>query len=421
MGADIVIGLQWGDEAKGRFVDYISENYDVIVRFQGGANAGHTVIVQDKKYIFHLLPSGLIRKDKIGIIGAGVLIDPDILLEEISFIEKELGPLEGRFFIDERANIVLPYHKEEDFLEESSKKGVGSTRKGIAYAYRDLYMRMGIRLSDLKDVNWLSDRLKTATEFNNQIIGARYGHVPFDWKVMRDELLIFFGQIRPYVADTVALFHSYLEENKKILFEGAQGTMLDIFFGTYPFVTSSHTISSGAPVGSGIPPTCIGKIYGVFKAYTTRVGKGPFPTELTGEEGKYIREKGNEYGATTGRPRRCGWLDLPVLRYSAFVNGVTDLVMTKLDVLSGLEKIKVAVHYKLDGKKLRFPPTSILDYERLEPHYIEMEGFELEGNERSFQELSENAKKYVNFIEDELKIPVKYISVGPRRDQLIVR
>jgi len=421
MGADIVIGLQWGDEAKGRFVDYMSGNYDVIVRFQGGANAGHTVIVQDKKYIFHLLPSGLIRKDKIGIIGAGVLIDPDVLIEEISFIEKELGSLEGRFFIDERANIVLPYHKEEDFLEESSKKGVGSTRKGIAYAYRDLYMRMGIRLSDLKDINWLSQRLKTAVEFNNQIIGARYGHVPFDWKVIKDELLSFFEQIRPYVADTVALFHSYLEENKKILFEGAQGTMLDIFFGTYPFVTSSHTISSGAPVGSGISPTCIGKIYGVFKAYTTRVGKGPFPTEIRSEEGVYIREKGNEYGATTGRPRRCGWLDLPILRYSAFINGVTDLVMTKLDVLSGLEKIKLALYYKMDGKKLRFPPTSIVDYERLEPHYIEMEGFELEGNERSFHELPENAKKYINFIEDELKIPVKYISVGPRRDQLIVR
>lgn len=421
MGTDIVIGLQWGDEAKGRFVDYISEDYDIIVRFQGGANAGHTVIVQDKKYIFHLLPSGLIRKDKIGIIGAGVLIDPDVLLEEISFIEKELAPLKGRFFIDERANIVLPYHKEEDFLEESSKKGVGSTRKGIAYAYRDLYMRMGIRITDLKNTEWLSERLKIASEFNNQIIGARYGHAPFDWKVIRDELLGFFDKIRPFVADTVPLFHSYLKENKKILFEGAQGTMLDIFFGTYPFVTSSHTISSGAAVGSGIPPTSINKIYGVFKAYTTRVGKGPFPTELAGEEGEYLRRKGDEYGATTGRPRRCGWLDLPVLRYSTFVNGVTELVMTKLDVLSGLEKIKVATHYQLNGKKLRFPPPSIADYEHLEPFYIEMDGFELRGDEKTFHELPENAKKYVNFIENELGIPVKYISVGPRRDQLIVR
>jgi len=421
MGTDIVIGLQWGDEAKGRFVDYISGDYDIIVRFQGGANAGHTVIVQDKKYIFHLLPSGLIRKDKIGIIGAGVLIDPDVLLEEISLIEKELGPLKGRFFIDERANIVLPYHKEEDFLEESSKKGVGSTKKGIAYAYRDLYMRMGIRITDLKNTEWLSERLKIASEFNNQIIGARYGHAPFDWKVIRDELLVFFDKIRPFVADTVTLFHSYLKENKKILFEGAQGTMLDIFFGTYPFVTSSHTISSGAPVGSGIPPTSINKIYGVFKAYTTRVGKGPFPTELTGEEGEYLRTRGDEYGATTGRPRRCGWLDLPVLRYSTFVNGVTELVMTKLDVLSGLEKIKVATHYHLNGRKLRFPPPGVADYEHLKPFYIEMDGFKLTGTEKTFHELPENAKEYVNLIENELGIPVKYISVGPRRDQLIVR
>ncbi|MEO0229537.1 MAG: adenylosuccinate synthase [candidate division WOR-3 bacterium] len=419
--ADVVIGLQWGDEAKGRFVDYLAADYDIICRFQGGANAGHTIITDGVKIILHLLPSGVIRPEKKNLITAGVLVDPDAFRKEVQEIAELTGSLEGRLFVDERATLVLPFHKEEDALEESSKGGVGSTKQGIAYAYRDLYARLGIRVGDLFYPDSLKKKLKDITEFNNELIAARFGHPPFDYKEIYDELLQFSSFIKPFVIDGVEFINKMEADGKKILFEGAQGSLLDVIYGTYPYVTSSHTISSGALVFSGLAPQRINKVYGVFKAYTTRVGKGPFPTEDKGEIGELLRNKGSEYGATTGRPRRCGWLDLVILRYAVLLNGVTDLVMTKIDVLSGVEPLKVAVSYRYDGNVSLLPPPASDAMWDVIPEYVELSGFKLSGNERTFDDLDENAQEYVRFVEKQLNLRVSYISLGPEREKLIIR
>jgi len=418
--ADVVIGLQWGDEAKGRFVDFLAKDYDWICRFQGGANAGHTIVANGRKVVLHLLPSGVIRQEKKNLITAGVLIDPEAFVEEVKEIEEITGDLKGRLFVDERANVILPFHKEEDALEESSKGGVGSTKKGIAYAYRDLYQRLGIRVGDLFYPETLKKRLKDITEFNNEVIAGRFGHPPFDYQEIYENLLNFAQFIKPFVVDGVEVLNREEAEGKRILFEGAQGSMLDVIFGTYPYVTSSHTISGGASVFSGLAPQKIGRVYGVFKAYTTRVGKGPFPTEEKGEVGEILRVKGAEFGSTTGRPRRCGWLDLVILRYSVLINGVTDLVMTKMDVLSDISPIKVAVSYTLDGKELRFPPALSEALEMVRPNYVELPGFKLNLNEKSFEDLDERAREYVGFVEQELGLKVKFISFGPEREKLLV-
>ncbi|MDI6851287.1 MAG: adenylosuccinate synthase [bacterium] len=419
--ADIVIGLQWGDEAKGRFVDYIAKEYDIICRFQGGANAGHTIVTNNTKLVLHLLPSGIIRPEKKNLITAGVLIDPEVFKEEVAEISKLTGSLEGRLYVDERATIVLPFHKEEDALEEESKGGIGSTKRGIAYAYRDLYQRIGIRVGDLFHDKTLAKKVKNITDFNNQIIAARFGHPPFDYKRILEDLKEFARFIKPFIVDGFEFIHKMEKEGKKILFEGAQGSLLDIIYGTYPYVTSSHTISSGALVFSGLPPQRIDKVYGVFKAYTTRVGKGPFPTEIKGGKEELIRDKGQEFGATTGRPRRCGWLDLVIIKYSILLNGVTNLVMTKLDVLSGIEHIKVAIRYKKDGELIELPPPMSEDFESVEPIYEELSGFELSTREERYDELPLNAKKYIEFIESQLGLSIDYISVGPEREKLIKR
>jgi adenylosuccinate synthase len=419
--ADVVIGLQWGDEAKGRFVDYLAANYDVICRFQGGANAGHTIVLDGRKFVLHLLPSGVIRPDKKNLITAGVLVDPEAFYREVEEITLITGSLEGRLFVDERATLVLPFHKEEDALEESSKGGVGSTKQGIAYAYRDLYVRLGIRVGDLFYPARLKRKLKEVTEFNNEIIAARYGHPPFDYMEIYEELLRFSEFIKPFVIDGVEFINKAEYSGEKILFEGAQGTLLDVIYGTYPYVTSSHTISSGALVFSGLAPQKIQKVYGVFKAYTTRVGKGPFPTEDKGEMGELMRNKGGEFGATTGRPRRCGWLDLVILRYSILLNGVTDLVITKIDVLSEIDPIKVAVSYVYEDNILQLPPPTSEALEEVKPVFEELSGFKIMGNERSFEELDKSAQDYVRFIENQLNLKIKYISLGPEREKLVVR
>lgn len=419
--ADVVVGLQWGDEAKGRFVDYIAPNYDIICRFQGGANAGHTIVVNDQKIVLHLLPSGTIRPKIKNLITAGVLVDPDAFRAEVAQIEELTGSLKGRLFVDERATIVLPFHKEEDELEETSKGGVGSTKKGIAYAYRDLYQRIGIRVCDIFQPRSLSRKVKDITEFNNQIIAARFGHPPFDYKEIVNYLEEFAKFIEPFVTDGFEFIHNAEKEGKKILFEGAQGTLLDVIYGTYPYVTSSHTISSGALVFSGLPPQRIERVYGVFKAYTTRVGKGPFPTEDKGAIGEHLRDKGKEYGATTGRPRRCGWLDLVLLKFSIMLNGVTDLVMTKIDVLSGLEEVKVATKYKLNGKITEFPPASTEEFDNADPVYETLPGFTLSLKERDYNELPKEAKNYVKYIEEKIQLNINYISTGPERESLLIK
>lgn len=414
-----IIGLQWGDEGKGKVVDFLAEEYDVVVRFQGGANAGHTVVIGDKPHIFHLIPSGLLRRGKEGLIGAGVVVDPEILIEEIEMIEKISGPLEGRLFIDGRAPVVMPYHKLEDRWEEELRGGIGTTKRGIGQAYRDHYARFGIRIGDLLNAEMRRRVLKKSLEFNNQILASRYGKPPLDFSELDEKLEKFSEILSPYITDGVEYLKKKIEAGKSILFEGAQGSLLDITFGTYPYVTSSHPLSGGVPTGAGIPPNLIGNVVGITKSYTTRVGRGPFPTEMLDEEAETIRKRGNEYGATTGRPRRCGWLDLVALKYTTYLNGVTSIVMTKLDVLSGLEKVKVAIKYELHGRETDVFPYSSDELVKVRPIYRTFNGWELDESVSDKDSLPENARSFIDFVEEYLGIPIIYVSVGPEREKII--
>ncbi len=417
MGYTVVIGLQWGDEGKGKVIDYLSRDFYAVVRFQGGANAGHTVYLDGEAFVFHLLPTGLLRKDKRGVIGAGVLIDPAVMMEEIEWITERTGPLKGRFFIDGRTHIVLPHHREEDQWEEELKGGIGTTKRGIGPAYRDLYARFGVRLVDLLG-NDFEKRLDRVIDFNNQILGGRYGKPPILKRSVLKTVVPFVEVVREFVENVPYLLERWDSEGKNMLLEGAQGTLLDIFFGTYPFVTSSHTVSGGASVGAGIPPQKLGRAIGVMKAYTTRVGGGPFPTELRDDVGKRIRKVGNEFGATTGRARRCGWLDLVAAKYSVMLNGVEEVVLTKLDVLSGLSKVKVAVSYRIDGIQTdRFPMDPSILY-KVEPIYEELDGW---SNSDVEGKIKGNALKYIKFVEEFLGVDVSYVSVGKEREEMIGR
>ncbi len=398
----VIVGLQWGDEGKGKIADFLSGDYHIIARFQGGANAGHTVKVKGKEYIFHQVPSGLLRGGKVGILGAGMVIDILSLVEEL----RQLEGVDYRLIVDERAHLVLPYHKVQDARQEESGKGVGSTKRGISQAYRDKYARFGIRAESLLDERILKEDLKRSYEFNK-----RHFSVNLDFEEIYDILLAESREIKDMVGDASRYLMDALNEGKSILMEGAQGTLLDIDFGTYPYVTSSHTISGGALVGLGFPWKSINEVIGVFKAYTTRVGKGPFPTELVDETGNQLREKGGEYGATTGRPRRVGWLDLVALKYAVWINGVDYLVMTKLDVLFGFPEVKVAVAYRMHGMELDWFPASIHRLSHVEPIYRTFPGFDdIEG-----------ARDYISFIEEYLGVPIKIISYGMDREKTIVR
>ncbi len=417
MSYTAVVGLQWGDEGKGRIVDYLAETHSAVARFQGGANAGHTVSLNGEDHVFHLIPSGMLRKDVVGLIGAGTVIDLEVLVEEIERIERLTGvSSEGRLFIDGRASIVMPYHKSEDQWEEVYQGGIGTTKRGIGPTYRDRYARIGLTVSDLFSDD-LRSKVEKALDFNNQILGSRYGKPPFSVGKMLDFLAQFRDKIGPFVADVPAVLKELEDQGHDILLEGAQGTYLDIFFGTYPFVTSSHTIAGGASVGLGIGPNRIQRIVGVTKAYTTRVGKGPFPTELNDEMGEIIRKNGNEFGATTGRPRRCGWLDLVALRYAVILNGVTELAITKIDVLSGLEEIKVAVAYELDGETLKYPPITLSDWARVKPVYRTFKGWEKFWGTI----LPVEAEEFVEYIESELSVKATLVSTGKDRDSMARR
>ncbi|RKY99292.1 MAG: adenylosuccinate synthase [Candidatus Hydrothermota bacterium] len=418
MGYTAIVGLQWGDEGKGRIVDYLAENFNVVARFQGGANAGHTVTIDGRDYIFHLLPSGMLRPNVTGLIGTGVVLDMDVLIEEIERVEDITGrPLEGRLFIDGRATLVMPFHKAEDQWEERLRGGLGTTKRGIGQTYRDRYARFALRLIDLFNDEHMREAAKKCLEFNNQILGGRYGKPPFAIEPIIKQLKQFREKIAPFVADVPVKLKELENQGAEVLLEGAQGTFLDIFFGTYPFVTSSHTISGGASIGLGIAPWKITRVIGVTKAYTTRVGKGPFPTELDDEIGEEIRKKGHEFGATTGRPRRCGWLDLPMLRFAVLINGVTELAITKLDVISGLDEVKVAVEYELDGSRLKYPPINPVEWQKVKPIYKTLKGWEsFWGNILPFE-----AEDYVKFIEKELGVRATIVSVGKERDAIAKR
>jgi len=406
----VVVGTQWGDEGKGRVVDFLSKKADAIVRFQGGSNAGHTVMVTGEKFIFHLVPSGALRTGKKCIIGNGVVVDPRELLEEIKNLQSR-GIKVDNLYLSGSAHVVMPYHRKIEEMEEEQrdKQKIGTTKRGVGPAYADKIARKGLRIADLLDKKVLAQKLSAALKFWKDIYSLNYS---FD-KIF-EEYLNYGRELRKYVTDTSLLVNQLMQENKDIIFEGAQGTLLDVDHGTYPYVTSSNTVSGGVCTGVGIGPTRIDKVLGVVKAYTTRVGKGPFPTEIKGEIGKILREKGKEYGATTGRARRCGWFDGVILRYAARVNGLDELVLTKLDVLDELKRIKICVAYKYKGKIIKDFPFQLNVWEGCEPVYKEMEGWMKDTSiVNKYEDLPEEAKRYINMIEKVGGVFVHLLSVAP--------
>lgn len=422
MQVDVLLGLQWGDEGKGKIVDVLSPKYDLIARFQGGPNAGHTLEFDGKKFVLHTIPSGIFFDKTLNLIGNGVVIDPVILQKEIIALQQAgFDPLaSGRLVVSRKAHLILPTHRMLDAASES-KMGhnkIGSTLKGIGPTYMDKTGRNGLRVGDiaLPDFRERYERLCTKHKGLLDNFGFDYQQLP----QLEDtffEAVEFISQLQ--FVDGEHLVNKYLAEGKNILAEGAQGTLLDIDFGSYPFVTSSNTTTAGACIGLGVAPRRIGEVIGIFKAYCTRVGSGPFPTELENETGERLRAQGNEFGATTGRPRRCGWIDLPALKYAIMLNGVTQLIMTKADVLSGFDKIYVCSHYKHEGELIDYMPYDICA-SKAEPVWKEIAGWQEDVSAcRSLEELPENLKNYITFLEDELKVPVKYLSVGPDRVQTL--
>ena len=423
MKIDLILGLQWGDEGKGKIVDVLTNNYDIIARFQGGPNAGHTLEFDEIKHVLHTIPSGIFHDKKINVIGNGVVIDPVIFKKEIDTL-KNLGvDVSSKLFVSRKAHLIFPTHRLIDQASELSKgkKKIGSTLKGIGPTYMDKTGRNGFRVGELEIDGW-ENKLNNLISKHERLIKNFNVEIEYNINELKDEFLDALKFLKSLtLIDSEHYFHTSLKSNKKILAEGAQGSLLDIDFGTYPYVTSSNTTSAGACTGLGIPPNKIGNVYGIFKAYTTRVGSGPFPTELFDETGERIGKIGHEFGATTGRARRCGWLDLVSLKHSINVNGVTELIMMKGDVLSGLEKLKICTKYRYKNEIIEHLPFTI-DDSSLEPIYEEIEGW----NEDitlidNYHDLPDNFKKYVNFLEKNLELEIKIVSVGPNRKQTIIR
>ncbi len=422
MSIKLVFGTQWGDEGKGKVVDYYGEKADIVVRYQGGNNAGHTIKIGDDVFKFHLLPSGVVR-GKISVIGNGVVVDPEVLIHEIEELRKR--GIEPKLIISDRAHVIMPYHKILDGAEERfrGKKKVGTTGRGIGPCYSDKIARLGIRMGDLIDPETLRERLEFLIQLKNRIFEA-YG-IPERLDV--DEVFEKYSEYGEYlkdmVRDTVEFLHMSMD--KEILLEGAQGAMLDVDFGTYPYTTSSSTIGGGASTGSGIPPSKIDEVIGVVKAYTTRVGMGPFPTEQENEIGKHLCEKGHEFGTTTGRARRCGWLDLVVVKHALRISGATSIAITKIDVLEGLSRVKVAYAYDIDGKKVDNFPANLRDIGKISPIYKEFEGWNMTDREwekvkeEGMDALPSNVREYLDFIEKETGIRIKMISYGPAREETV--
>ncbi|MDI3478199.1 MAG: adenylosuccinate synthase [Thermoanaerobacterium sp.] len=423
MSTLVIVGSQWGDEGKGKITDYLAEKADVVVRYQGGNNAGHTVEKDGIQYKLHLIPSGILYPDKICIIGNGVVLDPASLIEEINTLKSQGISVEN-LKISDRAHIVLPYHVRLDELEELSKgeNDIGTTKRGIGPCYMDKSERIGIRACDLVDPQSFKEKLMNNVQSKNKIFTKIYDSKEMDFEKIYEEYMNYAEILKPYIVDTTSLLYDLIKKGKKVLFEGAQGTLLDIDLGTYPYVTASHPISGGVTVGAGIGPTMINDVVGVVKAYTTRVGKGPFPTELFNEEGDFLREKGHEYGTTTGRPRRCGWLDIVIVNYAVRVSGIRTFALTKLDTLTGLKKIKICTGYRYNGKIINNFPASLKDLAMCEPVYEELDGWAEDiTNVKKFEDLPQNAKKYVERIEELTGINASIISVGPGREKTIIR
>ncbi|MDU5111621.1 MAG: adenylosuccinate synthase [Clostridium sp.] len=423
MSAFVVLGAQWGDEGKGKMTDYLAEEAQVIVRFQGGNNAGHTVEVGEKQYKLHLIPSGILYDNKLNIIGNGVVVDPKALFTEIDYLEGEgVKVTPEKLIVSDRAHVIMPYHKVLDKLKEQArgKNDIGTTGKGIGPCYTDKFERSGIRICDLIDEETFKEKLRESIEAKNKYIVNVLNGEALSYDDILTEYLELANRLRPYVQDTSVKLYDEIKSDKTVLFEGAQGMLLDIDYGTYPYVTSSNTTACGVASGSGIGPTMVTNAVGIAKAYTTRVGKGPFPTELDNEIGEWIREKGHEYGVTTGRSRRCGWLDAVILKTTVRVSGLTSLCVTKIDTLAGLDKLKICVGYKYDNKVIDYFPASLKDLAKCEPIYEEFEGWGEEVAEaRSYDELPLNAKKYLERIEELTGTKISIVGVGPRRDQTI--
>lgn len=423
MPSTVIIGTQWGDEGKGKIVDLVSENADLIARYQGGANAGHTIKVDGEQTILHLVPSGILHSTPVCVIGNGVVFDPEIFLSEINALKKKgINVSPKRLAISNKAHIIMPYHKTLDKAREAKRAGkkIGTTGKGIGPCYEDKACRIGIRAGDLRSPELLRSKIEYALQEKNILLKNLYNFEEHSVDEIMDNVMAISPEILPYIQDTDAIIHKALAEDKKILLEGAQGVHLDIDHGTYPYVTSSTTISGGACSGAALSPKDIDEVIGVVKAYTTRVGEGPFPTELEDDTGRYLQTKGHEFGATTGRPRRCGWLDLVILRESVRLNGLTGIAITKLDVLEGLPELKICVEYELDGNRLQYPPQNEGELSRVKPVYITMPGFEADLSKcKKYDELPEEARNYIAKIEEILNVPVDFVSVGPGREQTI--
>ncbi len=423
MPSVLIVGTQWGDEGKGKLVDYLTESAQVVARYQGGHNAGHTVVINGKKFILHLLPSGILRKDKLSIVGNGTVVDPGALLEEIDNLRAEGIDVGDNLMLSKGAHLIMPYHMA---IEQASEKrmgdrAIGTTLKGIGPAYTDKAQRSGIKVVDLLMPEVFRDKLRRNLESKNEILDKIYGEPPLAADSIYDEYMRHAERLGPFIADTDVAVNRAIDKGENVLFEGAQGTLLDIDHGTYPYVTSSNASAGGVCTGLGVPPTKVNRILGVVKAYTTRVGGGPFPTEIPGPLGAELQKKGNEFGATTGRPRRCGWLDAVALRHSAMINGLTGIAITKLDILDGQKEINICTSYKCGNETLETFPTEAAILERCKPQYESFPGWnESTSGLTEYDDLPANARKYLKTIEKMLGVEVHMISTGPGREALIL-
>jgi len=423
MSVTVVVGTHWGDEGKAKVVDYLTERNDIVVRFQGGANAGHTVMVGDETWVFHQIPAGLLHPDKTCIVGNGVVLDPQAFLQELDELVRRGVDPEGRLWVSDRAHLVMPYHKQFEAIRESALGGgaIGTTKRGIGPTYLDKISREhGLRVGELLDPDGFCARLADIVADKNAVLTKVYGARPVSAEAIAEEYLGHAKRIRPFIADTAMVLHDALAAGKRILCEGAQGTLLDVDHGTYPFVTSSSTSAGGACTGTGLGPTAITNVIGIVKAYTSRVGNGPFPTEFEPQMSERMRALWNEYGSTTRRPRRCGWLDGIILRYSARINGLTGLAITALDRLDTLPEVKLCVDYRLDGKRIETVPSRTEDFERVKAAQETLPGWQVPtGGARSFADLPPNAQRYIRRIEEVAGVPAVLVGVGAERDHMV--
>ena len=414
----VIVGAQWGDEGKGKVIDIYAKKADIVVRYQGGNNAGHTVVISKDSFVLHLIPSGILHKGKICVIGNGVVVDPKALLEEISTLESKGIKIGGRLRISRDAHVIFPYHRKLDELREAKKKKIGTTKKGIGPCYADKVARLGIRFVDLLNKKVFKDRLNENLEEKNPVFSKIYNVEGYSFDELYKEYSGYAERIKKYICDTTVFLNEAVSKRKRVLFEGAQGTLLDVDHGTYPFVTSSNSTSGGASTGTGVGPNKMDKVVGVVKAYTTRVGEGPFPTEFSDDLMERIRTKGKEFGATTGRPRRCGWFDSIVVKHSVMVNGIDEIVVTKLDVLDDLDRLKICTAYKYGGRIYKDFPSDIEVLSNCEPLYEELPGWERDTTGITlYSRLPNNAKKYLNRVQKLLGTKIVLISVGSERKQ----